>query len=264
MKLWLSWQYRVLQLSEILAGRPPHLAPSPSDDLFHWLEGEDAIGQTSHETELGIVASALLPLHSYTSMAIQEKQHDDSEKTAFSEAAVTNMKHLVENHAQKYLAFIVDRAKLMAEDPWPAIFTLTEDLRVPHWDFFHLCYCMLDMSRLIASTIICMAKINVSTKQLDQEWIEDRAEWCRAQCREVHVSLQRAAQMLQHLLGLANLVEEMKVVCYWSDGTRSEGDTIGVELRQMLDDSWVQDISKILVGSWEEALEGILGIEPEY
>ena len=259
---WYDWQLRILQISEILAGRQPDSDPSVADDVFYWLKGEDYINQVSYESDLGILASSLLPLYSYTSMAIQEKQKKDPRKFALSEIAVKNVKTLVET-AQKYLSLIVDHAKLLAEDPWPSVFSLTEDLRVPHWDFFHLCYSKLDMSRLIADTIKYMAKINVSTKQLDQKWIDGLAQWCGTQRKEIQRNLQKAAQSLQYRLRLTNMVEEMKRICYEGDETMGDRDPVGTELQEMSDDSWVRDTSRILLSSWEEALDGILGMKAE-
>ena len=155
---------------------------------------------------------------------------------------------------------MLDQAKNFAEEPWPKVFALTEDLSVPHWDFFHICYTLLDMSRLIARTIKYVAKINVSTKQLDQKWIDGQAEWCRHQCQEIQLCLQKAARSMQHQLRLTNMFEEVKCVCY---GDNEKTDHVGAELRQIFDDLWMQDMSQILLNSWEEALDGILGMKAE-
>ena len=134
------------------------------------------------------------------------------------------------------------------------LFPLTLDLEVPDWQFFHAVFVLLDICRLMSWTVETVAHKNRVARKVEQKWIDTKAAWCRARTKEIYSHLHRTASKLQAQLDQPKTVKELTDVCL----AYSEDDEIGEEFQKLINRSRMEEWSKELIGSWKDALDGVI------
>lgn len=134
------------------------------------------------------------------------------------------------------------------------LFPLTSALEVPDWQFFHTVFVLLDICRLMSWAMERVAQENRTARKVEQKWIDTKAAWCRTITREVYSHVHRTASKLQVQIDQSETVKEMTDVCF----ARSQDDEIGEELQKLIDRSRMEMWSKELIGSWKDALDGVI------
>ena len=134
------------------------------------------------------------------------------------------------------------------------LFPLTSNSEVPDWQFFHAIFVLLDICRLMSWTVENVAQKNRIVRKVEQKWIDTKAAWCRARTKEVYSHLHRTASRLQAQLDSSETVKTLTDVCFGD----SEDQEIGGELEKLIDRSRMEAWSKELIGSWKDALDGVI------
>ena len=235
-------QLRLHNLSEVVNGRVPNII---SETVLKSIEDAGATDAdlTRQEGDISSIVANLLGLICAVS----------GTRSAGQCPSLKSFK-ILENVEIAWLAQVSQLGEA-AEASNRMSLQLLPGLEVPHWQFLHAIYNTMDLCQLVSLAMEHVASINRLTKKVDQKAVDEMLAHLRITIPEIKSKLRKAVVELQAKLSESSLEKKLASGCLGSFDAKE--DIIGLELRKLIDDSWAELVSKKLLSSWNEALDGV-------
>lgn len=137
----------------------------------------------------------------------------------------------------------------------PLVFRRQTDLAYLTWYYFHASFNSLDVCRFTLATIRYLEEHKEFLAVFKPDSLSGELTQLKNRVREVCTAIRQHAVTIRETLQKPGTVQQMLqgILCPSADSE----DPIGKELQKMVDESWLNEITDKLRGSWVEALNGI-------
>lgn len=235
-------QLRIHNLWEVVNGKVPNII---SETVLKSIEdaGTTDADLTRQEEDISAIVANILGLICAVS----------GTKSAVQCPSLESFK-ILENFEISWLAQVPQLGEA-AEASNHMSLQLLPGLEIPHWQFLHAVYNTMDLCQLVSLAMEHVASINHLTKKVDQKAVDEKLAHLRTTIPEIKSKLHKAVVELQTKLSESGLEKKLASDCLGSSDAKE--DIIGLELRKLIDHSWAGLVSKKLLSSWKEALDGV-------
>lgn len=166
---------------------------------------------------------------------------------------------------EKWLTLTVEDMETKMKTCDNASAKLTEDLRIPHWSYYHTRYTYLELCKLVTATLNYVLTENrkqaENQKKESQPFaplylMEQKISKILNECKKITTMIHRSAgELRERLRGPTTLPKFRQAVVGRVDDAE---DSIGFELEKFNIAEAMTRVCKDIQGSWVEGLEGII------
>ncbi len=150
-------------------------------------------------------------------------------------------------------------ASMSFEDHIGNMFPLSADLRIPTWHYFHEIHVLLDVCHFINAILDLISSNTHNLDFIDQKFLVASSTRIRELVATCFTNAYHSASRIQIRLKQESAASEVVKAGLGRPGDTE--DSIGVELRKLMDRSWMENFGATLRESWVEALNGIVQIK---
>lgn len=139
------------------------------------------------------------------------------------------------------------------------MFPLSADLRIPTWHYFHEIHVLLDVCHFINAILDLISSNTHNLDFIDQKFLVASSTSIRELVATCFTNAYHSASRIQIRLKQESAASEVVKAGLGRPGDTE--DSIGVELRKLMDRPWMENLGATLRESWVEALNGIVQIK---
>ena len=158
----------------------------------------------------------------------------------------------------RWVSYLLERLEPSAQDAMRLTFALTSKLETPGWRYLHSLFVDLESLQLILFFFEdAIARIRDFNMADLKPYVKDAAP-LKTKVLEAAASIRHAVTKLQKQLrgGVVGELVEASI-----SHAENKDDTVALELRDLLGESWVEIRGADLLASWEDALDGVLRVK---
>ncbi len=139
------------------------------------------------------------------------------------------------------------------------MFPLTTDLRIPTWHFFHEIHVLLDVCYFTHATLDLIDSNIAYLDFIDRRFLTESSNHIRKVIAKCFANAHQSASKIQGRLKQGSAASEVIEAGIGQAGDTE--DSVGTELRKLVDASWMEKLGATLRESWVEALNGVVQIK---
>ena len=167
--------------------------------------------------------------------------------------------HTVMSEMDRWVSYLVERVETSPQDATRLTFALTSRLEIPGWRYLHSFFVDLESLQLILYFLEdAVARIRDANLADLKPCVKDAAP-LKIKILEAAASIHQAVRTLQKQLRGGGIVSELVEASIGHPENKE--DTVALELRDLLGESWVEIKGADLLASWEDALDGVLRVK---
>ena len=165
----------------------------------------------------------------------------------------------VMNEVDRWVSYMLERAETSLQDTTKLAFALTARLETPGWHYLHSMFVNLESLQMIHFFLEdSVTRIRDSNMTDLKPYVKDAAP-LKTKVLEAAASIRLEVMKLQKQLRGGGVVSELVEASIGHPENKE--DSVALELRDLLGESWVEIKGADLLASWEDALDGVLRVK---
>lgn len=166
---------------------------------------------------------------------------------------------IVMTEADRWVSYLLERIEHSAQNATKLSCALTPRLEIPGWRYLHSLFVDLESLQLISFFLEdFVARVRDFNYADLKPHVKDAAP-LKTKIQEAVASIRQAVTKFQKQLRGGGLVSELVEASIGQP--ENQEDTVALELRNLLGESWVEIKGADLLASWEDALDGVLRVK---
>ncbi|KAI4132208.1 MAG: hypothetical protein LQ347_002667 [Umbilicaria vellea] len=166
---------------------------------------------------------------------------------------------IVMTEADRWVSYLLERVEHSVQDGTKLSIALTSKLDAPGWRYLHSLFVDLESLQLISFFLEdAVARVHNSNYADLKPHVKDAAP-LKAKIQEAVACIRQAVTRFQKQLRGGGVVSELVEASIGHP--ENQEDTVTLELRNLLGESWVEIKGADLLASWEDALNGVLRVK---